>query len=162
MQYAYTATYTTSEPVADQAFHHVKVFAIGSKYDIPALQLLAQRRIRVLSENYWEEDWFPEVIRAVYGSTHCSDRGLRDIVVGIIVTHHLTITQEDNESPIQKVLAEVGELSRDCFDSVSHQLVPMQKCLTCGGNWINKFDDDPQRFGCLWTDAQCDECDSES
>ncbi|KAF2496366.1 hypothetical protein BU16DRAFT_509359 [Lophium mytilinum] len=138
LEFAYTASYpcpkgATSERL--RALHEVAVYGIGHKYEIPSLQEHALGRFCCFVSSEWEQEYFPDVVRAIYESTPSSDRGLRDYVVNIMVSFQEKISKQDRESPIQKLLAEIGEFSRDCYVGVGKGLTEnfkiFQKALCC-------------------------------
>ncbi|KAF2493692.1 hypothetical protein BU16DRAFT_590340 [Lophium mytilinum] len=119
IHYAYTGNCAAFDNAEDsqQAQHWIQVYAIGSKYDFLGLKTKAKVYVEPILENNWDKDWFADMIRLVYGTT-ISDRGLRDIVVTIVLEHHSTFAEQSGDAPMQKLLEEVGEFSRDCFNSL--------------------------------------------
>ncbi|KAF2813481.1 uncharacterized protein BDZ99DRAFT_257188 [Mytilinidion resinicola] len=144
LQFAYTRDYTfLKAPDGMQALHHVKVYEIGHKYDVPCLQKLAKERFLDVTSGEWNKDWFPEVVRATYDCTPSSDRELPDALVQVMVACHSEISKQDCESSIQKLLMEGGEFSSDCFFALSkhatahiHDFQVVDVCHHCNGKQL--------------------------
>ncbi|KAF2496367.1 hypothetical protein BU16DRAFT_526863, partial [Lophium mytilinum] len=127
LEYAYTSTYTTPEvqtssPVPKacaQMLHHVNVYAIASKYEITVLKAIAKNRTRTFLHDMGKADWFADIVREVYESTHTSDRGLRDMMVSIAGDNHSSIIQQEGNSPLRAMMAEIPDFASDCFVHMS-------------------------------------------
>ncbi|KAF4459178.1 speckle-type poz [Fusarium albosuccineum] len=66
---------------------HVKVYALAEKYAIEDLKAVALKKFRIEAKEHWQSQDFIDAIQEVYTSTVDSDRGLRDVLVGIICLH---------------------------------------------------------------------------
>ncbi|KAF2493693.1 hypothetical protein BU16DRAFT_464682, partial [Lophium mytilinum] len=121
IRYAYGGQYGPAEnPDPDeQALHHVHVYAIASKYNIPGLQAMAKDCLKTLADAHWDKDWFADIIRSVYETTISTDRGLRDVVLHVFMDHDMALAEEGTESPAQKVFYEIRQFARDCFNKMS-------------------------------------------
>ncbi|KAF5545450.1 kelch repeat BTB domain-containing protein [Fusarium phyllophilum] len=79
-------SWKVEEPTpSSQLSLHAKVYALGEKYSIEGLKKEAQRKFEseIQSGNVGVDD-FAEAVEEVYTSTVSEDRGLRDVVVGMI------------------------------------------------------------------------------
>jgi len=66
---------------------HAKVYALGAKYSIDALQTAAQHKFSDVLEFYMTLTEHPAVITVVYQSMTDPDRGLRDLLEQAIHTN---------------------------------------------------------------------------
>ncbi|KAF2802155.1 uncharacterized protein BDZ99DRAFT_353924, partial [Mytilinidion resinicola] len=89
IRYAYRDHYGPAENLdpEEQVLRHVHVHAIAAKYNIPGLQTMAKDYLKILVAEHWDKDWFADIIRSIYETTISSDRGLRDVVVDMIMEH---------------------------------------------------------------------------
>src|SRR6267378_8325051 len=62
----------------------VREYAIAEKYDIKDLKAFAQSRFSTWIKSNWNHPEFYSVLNEVYYSTPSNDRGLRDLVEGIV------------------------------------------------------------------------------
>lgn len=88
-------------------FSSVRVYGIADKYDIPPLKELARQRFCNRAETHWDCGDFPAMVREVFDSTPGSDRGLRDVVFGLVAKHADVLLKRDD---FQRVTEGTGEL----------------------------------------------------
>jgi hypothetical protein len=86
----------------------VREYVIAEKYDIKDLKALAQSRFSTWVKSNWNHPEFYSVVNEVYSSTLSNDRGLRDLVEGIVIKNATGILDNDNFR--EMLTAEMGEL----------------------------------------------------
>ncbi|KAL1845947.1 hypothetical protein VTK73DRAFT_389 [Phialemonium thermophilum] len=70
---------------------HVRVYVLADKYGISGLQGLARQRFIIAAHAHWISPEFPRAVEEVYASTAESDRGLREVVRGVLWSHRLLL-----------------------------------------------------------------------
>ncbi|KAL8749685.1 MAG: hypothetical protein Q9184_006710 [Pyrenodesmia sp. 2 TL-2023] len=60
---------------------NVLVYALAEKYDLQPLKELARCKFEIRSAESWQVNDIVDVLKAVYGTTPSTDRGLRDIII---------------------------------------------------------------------------------
>ncbi|KAI7103774.1 hypothetical protein KC340_g7823 [Hortaea werneckii] len=113
------------------AIMHAKVYALGSKYQIPSLQSASLKKFEEAANLVWATDEFVHAVHLVHSTTPDSDKGLRDITARVILEH-------DNELCNKPAMEAVIK----SFDGLAYNLMKEQtkrpkktkgpKCLTCG------------------------------
>jgi hypothetical protein len=100
---------STSDRVDDQPtlFSSVRVYAIADKYDIPHLKELARQRFCDWAEDNWACDDFTAIAREIFETTPSKDRGLRDVVIRLVVTHADNFVQNDKS---RQLIEDIGDL----------------------------------------------------
>lgn len=109
---------------AGVALHnHVRVYAMADKYGVLELKELAKRKFTACADCDWPTENLAEILRAVYGSTPESDRGLRDVVARLCSNrlHDLI-----HLASFTAVLVEEGAL---CLDVLRRTLIRSDKLL---------------------------------
>jgi len=88
-------------------FSSVRVYAIADKYDIPPLKELARQKFSNWAESNWDCVEFPAMVREIFESTPRTDRGLREVVLGLVTKH---VDDLLKKADFRIVLEEIGEL----------------------------------------------------
>ncbi|ERF75490.1 hypothetical protein EPUS_08304 [Endocarpon pusillum Z07020] len=96
-------------------FSSVRVYAIADKYNVQSLKDLAKQRFGRWARRNWACADFTAIIREVFNSTPSSDRGLRDIVSGIVANHSDFFIQKDG---FRELVEDVGELGLGMLDKL--------------------------------------------
>lgn len=91
---------------------HVHVYAAADKYDVKSLKEAVIGRFKDLISNKWNDDSFPKVVQAVYGSTPPSDKGLRDVVAALCIKHQDVLA---TKKEFVHALSLTGQLGTDLF-----------------------------------------------
>ncbi len=119
----------TMEPLS----FNVLVYSIADKYDIQELKELAKEKFECLVKEQWVQDAFPEALRAVYGTTPGTDRGLRDIAARISYDNITELMSAD--SAFGRVLGDVAALGADLVTLLVTRGGHIQKykCSSCQG-----------------------------
>ncbi len=86
------------------------VYALGDKYNMPALQHLAWNKFAKIVVEEWNPDQFVEVLRAAYSTTPDRDRGLRRLIQ-VITQFHLH--ELSSRTDFSTVMEEVPEFVVD-------------------------------------------------
>ena len=73
---------------------HVAVYAVADKYDIPSLKAIAKSKFDMQIGNMWPVPRLPNIANEVFSSTPCNDRGLRDVILKLCVSHAAEIVNE--------------------------------------------------------------------
>ncbi|KAI7153323.1 hypothetical protein KC349_g8457 [Hortaea werneckii] len=71
----------------DGAIMHAKVYALGSKYQIPSLQSASLKKFEEAANLAWDTDEFVHAVHLVHSTTPDSDKGLRNITASVILEH---------------------------------------------------------------------------
>jgi hypothetical protein len=114
---------------------NVKVYGIADKYEIWALQLLAEKKFAKAVRTCWDMDDFAHVVSEIYSSTPSTDRGLRDIVVDIAHENIEALLEKDDflgvlegtagfAADVTQLLAQKKRLSNRKY-----------KCPYCANEW---------------------------
>ncbi|GAB1740736.1 hypothetical protein NU219Hw_g5821t1 [Hortaea werneckii] len=69
------------------AIMHAKVYALGSKYQIPSLQSASLKKFEEAAALAWATDEFVHAVHLVHSTTPDSDKGLRDVTARVILEH---------------------------------------------------------------------------
>ncbi|RMY31081.1 hypothetical protein D0866_07544 [Hortaea werneckii] len=113
------------------AIMHAKVYALGSKYQIPSLQNASLKKFEEAAVVAWATDEFVHAVHLVHSTTPDSDKGLRDITARVILEHDDELC---NKPAMEAVIRN--------FDGLAYNLMKEQTkrpkktegptCLTCG------------------------------
>ncbi|KAI7237999.1 hypothetical protein KC330_g2867 [Hortaea werneckii] len=76
-----------SDPGDAGAIMQAKVYALGSKYQIPSLQSASLKKFEKAANLAWDTDRFVHAVHLVHSTTTDSDKGLRDITAHVIMEH---------------------------------------------------------------------------
>lgn len=89
---------------------HVKLFAMASKYQVPALHHLSFENFLIEAARYWNKDEFARAIELIYDISPIASSELRKKVVDIIHRHRDALLARDN---FASLLQTVPGLARD-------------------------------------------------
>ena len=131
----YDASGSDQAPVSPMTFS-ARVYSIADKYHVPALKSQAKQKFEKAVKTCWNMDDFPNAIIEVYNSTPATDRGLRDLVVGIAYMHINTLLKKQD---FRNVLEETVGFAADVteFMAVEGDSAPKEyKCPSCSKHWI--------------------------
>lgn len=78
LSFLYTSDYQDDADDGRPLLVNAKMYAVGDKYDIPALKTLAKDKFAAGLGPNWDIATFLEVLETAYTNTPASDRGLRD------------------------------------------------------------------------------------
>ena len=122
------------------AVFHAKVYALGSKYQIPSLQSASLKKFEAAAALAWATDEFVHAVHLVHSTTPDSDKGLRDITARVILEHGDELC---NKPAMEAVVRS--------FDGLAYGLLKEQtkrtrktkgpKCLTCYNVYIRNCED---------------------
>lgn len=107
------------EPTTTPTAFHVRVFAIGEKYMVPALQSLAASRLRSSTKNKWNIADFTVVIKEVYENTTDLARQLRSAVIEASVEHKAELFGADADDVFVKSAGEQPGYTLDIIREMS-------------------------------------------
>ena len=122
---------------------HVKVYALGDKYDVPSLKTTALRKFDKLSSSAWKNAEFPRVVEMVFESTPDSDMGLRNIVTDIIFRHGEDFARNHE---MKHVIRNVNGLAYGLWE-LSAKIPTGPKCKICGVVRLNQCPSCPKAKG---------------
>ncbi|KAI7550828.1 hypothetical protein KC331_g2932 [Hortaea werneckii] len=69
------------------AIMDVKVYALGSKYQIPSLQSASLKKFEEAANLAWATDEFVHAVHLVHSTTPDSDKGLRDVTARVLLEY---------------------------------------------------------------------------
>lgn len=134
-RFDYDAGGSDQASVAPMLFH-VKVYSIADKYDVLALKSHAREKFAKLVKTCWDMDNFPYAITEIYGSTDRTDRGLRDLVVGIVSEHiHALLKKQDFQAVLEDTLGFAADVTRFIAQEVPFNKYRRYRCPSCGKIW---------------------------
>ncbi len=112
--YIYTKDYESIAPAEvplDHVLaHHIDMYTMADKYDIPGLRKLCVEKFSVGMKKPSEVINFPSLIRLIYESTPENDRGLRDVISKVAREHLAELIKNDD---FAEVLKSVGAFAHD-------------------------------------------------
>jgi len=73
---------------------HVTMYAMADRYDIPSLSVVAKAKLAARVREIWPIPGLPEIANEVFTSVPACDRGLKDIVLQICVSHATEIVNQ--------------------------------------------------------------------
>lgn len=79
-----------------QMITHVKMYAVGDKYDVPDLKELAQEEFSRACSSYWNEDVLCDAAELVFTSSPEADEGLRIKIVRDTLFRHRFLIRKLN------------------------------------------------------------------
>ncbi|CCF35582.1 BTB/POZ domain-containing protein, partial [Colletotrichum higginsianum] len=94
-------------------FLHAKVYAIAEKYAIGGLKDLAVTKFRTTAKTVWDAGDFLDAASEAYTSTIDTDRGLRDVILGVFAEHVALLDHDEAKSLVKRL----GSLA---FDLLVH------------------------------------------
>lgn len=113
LEYLYRLDYTM--PENSDILFHIRAYAIAEVYDVQGMKALATERFQALGRVGWNSPTFPRAVKEIYGTTPDSDRGLRDVVVGVAVEHVQELLKKED---FQKAVDETGPFGKDLLRAV--------------------------------------------
>ncbi|KAI7505191.1 hypothetical protein KC347_g8081 [Hortaea werneckii] len=66
---------------------HAKVYALGSKYQIPSLQSTSLKKFEAAVALAWDSEEFVHAVHLVHTTTPDADKSLRDVTARVILEH---------------------------------------------------------------------------
>ena len=98
---------------------HARMYSVGDYFQIPGLKATAQRYFRAAFESIQSRYAFYVTVEAVYSSTPVSDRGLRDMVVDLVLEEPQWVRYGEEPMLYDGLLRDVPEFAIDlCLESV--------------------------------------------
>lgn len=109
---------------------HAKMYALADKYELDqGLRDLCTTKFKAEAEKYWKDASFVDACVLAFRSTPESDRGLRDVVVEIVVTNAKELMQW---KIFNAALKEMGTLGLEAFAEMAlNGGGPLPKMLYC-------------------------------
>lgn len=151
-RFDYDASGNDQARVSPMIFN-VKVYAIAEKYNVSALKSQAKDKFEKAVETCWDMDDFPHAIAYVYAST--PDRGLRDLVVGIVCKYIKALLEKQD---FQNVLKETTGFAADVTQLLTQKIfsaprndsaLKKYECLRCGSVWEAVLSSGP-KYHCMY------------
>ena len=163
--FMYGFTYDSSAKDQDRfspMLFNISVYQVGDKYNVPKLKSQARERFISGIETGWKSKDFPLAIADAYRKTAPTDRGLRDPIIKITLTHLDRLLQENG---FKRILRQTVDFAADLLEtqepiarlkvhkcpnclkecSISTRLCP-QLCPLCGYSY-SKRTNPPMVFG---------------
>lgn len=106
---------------------HAKLFALGSKYDIPHLQTRSLAKFKAATQQPWSTDEFIESIPIAFNTAPDHD-GLRTAIKAIIIEYSEEFT---DDSAFQTAVADIEDLAFELFKLQTHHRRGQRICLEC-------------------------------
>ena len=133
IEFLYRAEYTHyTDPEENCYLQHARIFAIATKYAMPALSKLASKNYREQGEKHWNPTAFLDSIPAVYELTSEDVRELRNAARQCARMHYCSLTTEKStKSAWRKVCLEFPEFALDMLDSFAQNPL-IGRCSICG------------------------------
>ncbi|KAI7218604.1 hypothetical protein KC333_g3497 [Hortaea werneckii] len=113
------------------AIMHAKVYALGSKYQIPSLQSASLKKFEKAAVVAWATKEFVHAVHLVHSTTPDSDKGLRDITARVILEHDDELC---NKPAMEAVVRSFDGLAYNLMKEQTKRLKKSKgpTCLTCG------------------------------
>lgn len=89
-----TQTNANSNAKGSPLVTHASVYALAEKYCIPVLKNVSKQKFVAALEKDWKDWSFVPAIEIVYTTTVPQDRGLRDVVIAVILQHQSHIRKQ--------------------------------------------------------------------
>lgn len=99
-------------PEAGHLVSHAKMYALGDKYGIPSLKVLALARYKASAKHHWNTADFADSIPIIYRSTLDLDKDLREAAVEVVHEH---IKELIKKPEIDSSLAEIQGLAYSLY-----------------------------------------------
>ena len=133
IEFLYRAEYTHyTDPEENCYLQHARIFAIATKYAMPALSKLASKNYREQGEKHWNPTAFLDSIPAVYELTSEDVRELRNAARQCARMRYCSLTTEKStKSAWRKVCLEFPEFALDMLDSFAQNPL-IGRCSICG------------------------------
>lgn len=117
---------------------HVKAYAIGEKYEAPALKKFALSEFGELVMENSSDRSFLRIVAAIYQSSPAEDRGLRDLAVDAVVAHQKALLSDDNNA--WEIVMNLSDFAVDILPKLGQRQPPKQDpipiktyyCPDCG------------------------------
>lgn len=132
-RFDYDAGGSDQDSVSPLIFH-AKVYSIADKYEVLVLKSQAREKFAKLVRTSWDMDDFPYAITEIYSSTYGTDRGLRDLVVGIVCEHiYALLEKQDFHTVLEETLGFAADVTRLIAKYTKN--VRCYKCPYCFKIW---------------------------
>lgn len=92
---------------------HAQMYSVGDYFQIPGLKVTAQRYFHTALDSIRSRYAFYVAVEGVYSSTPSSDRGLRDMVVNLVMNYPLRTRGGDEPMLYDGLLRDVLGLAID-------------------------------------------------
>ncbi|KAI7240294.1 hypothetical protein KC343_g7155 [Hortaea werneckii] len=106
---------------------HAKVYALGSKYQIPSLQSTSLKKFEAAAALAWDSEEFVHAVHLVYTTTPDSDKGLRDIAAHVILEHEKELC---DKPAMEAVVRSFDGLAYNLFKSQTKRPKPEAEALS--------------------------------
>jgi len=132
---------------------HVKVYAIGEKYDITPLKDLAQTKTENILTLEWTPTYFFAAVNEAYQSTIPRDRGLRDIYAQVAIAQGPNLFA--NKGYLE-VMDQNGQFWMDYAKGLNEKYTPLMKCQE--DECLNKYSTSLYIPGSVSKKSYCPSC----
>lgn len=116
---------------------HAKLYALGDKYGIDSLKIVASSKFAEAVTYAWNHPDFATTIKFVFSSTPEQDRGLRYLVVRAILEHQDVLSKKVE---VEAVIKSIESLAYDLWKEAAKTLVNGVKegptCNACGDVYV--------------------------
>ncbi|KAI7321301.1 hypothetical protein KC315_g9178 [Hortaea werneckii] len=131
---------------------HAKVYALGSKYQIPSLQSASLKKFEKAAVVAWATDEFVHAVHLVHSTTPDSDKGLRDVTARVILEHEDELC---NKPAMEAVVRSFDGLAYNLFKEQTKRPKKTKgpQCLTCNKISIRYCSDN---YSCRRQFISCD------
>ena len=106
---------------------HARLFALGSKYEIPQLHMVSLAKFRIEMERTWQQPDFIKAIRIAF-ETAPETNGLRDIIKSTIVEKG---SQLANDPDFNEVVGDIPGLGTVLFEQKCQWADAQRVCSNC-------------------------------
>lgn len=107
---------------------HVKAYAIGEKYEAPALKKFALSEFDKLVMKNSADRSFLKVVAAIYHSSPAEDRGLRDLAVDAVVAHQEALLSDENSA--WEIVMNLSDFAVDILPKLGQRKAAPEQALT--------------------------------
>ncbi|KAL8823987.1 MAG: hypothetical protein Q9191_005384 [Dirinaria sp. TL-2023a] len=116
LYFLYTSDYQDDADGGRPLLVNAKMYAVGDKYDIPALKTLAKDKFAAGLGPNWDIATFLEVLETAYTNTPASDRGLRDCLAPVLLEHKNELHEHEGFAGLIKNNLGDGEFAMDVIN----------------------------------------------